>query len=404
MELNDSLSSGATIDRASLESLIVSTYDEVNGLPIDFPGTLEADSGLTLNVPYTVKGSITSIPAYSTSVPIYNEKTQDGETGIVATFSWTEQLYLAEGNGVFRAKITITDGSIKDGAYNAKKLDTQNDAAGIVVATFRYPKDNLGSTGEVTLKVIPVIPDRMFGKADNNGDTNTHSFLYLPVTHPITGQTWLNNNLGAEYADTTNPKGNFNFTQQATASNDHLAYGSLFQWGRKPDGHELMNWKNGNTGTAKHGITTTKSNEPTDVLFITDGSALYDRRRYPKYDWRINPDDTLWANESSVNNVCPVGYRLPTAGDDEQKMEWEEEVKSWNTKNAKGGLESTLKLSMPGYRFRKNGDMYYVGTSGYYWSASVNDANGRYLDFHSTLVRSDYSNVRASGFSVRCKK
>jgi hypothetical protein len=427
MELNDSLPSGATIDRASLESLIVSTYDHINGLRIDFPGTLEANSSLIINVPYTAK-SIISIPAYSMSVPIYDENTQDGETGIVATFSWAEQPYLAEGSGVFRAKITITDGNIKDGAYNAKKLDVQNDAGGIAVATFRYPKDDSGSTGEATLKVIPAIRDRMFRKKDNNGDTKTHSFLYLPVTNRITGRTWLNNNLGAEYADTTNPNGNFNYTQQATAWNDHLAYGSLFQWGRKADGHELINWTNGSAGNPKHGITEKRSDEPTDALFI---GVLWDffviHQKTQILDWRVNQDNTLWANESSPNNVCPVGYRLPTQGEEGTNKEWEVEVDSWHTDdahdntNATHALTSTLKLSMPGYRDRF-GDLRHMGIRGNYWSSSNNeiysyklylvpiktigfsgDADATASHYLMPIKTFDFL-YRSTGFSARCIK
>jgi uncharacterized protein (TIGR02145 family) len=250
----------------------------------------------------------------------------------------------------------------------------------------------------------------MYGIADNNGNTETHKFVYLPVKSS-TGKIWLNNNLGAEYADTTNPNGNFNPAQQATSSTDHKAYGSLFQWGRKADGHELRTWKDGKaTSVSVSGSTATNSDTPTHALFIKQSSS-------PR-DWRETQDGTLWESESSTNNVCPVGYRLPTAGDEGTNegtnVEWEEEVNSWHTDNAHDSttsthaLASSLKLPMPGYRHRK-GDVRAEGYSGNYWSASIGSADfnpdgSRELNINSNGVYPNFTEYRAYGFSVRCKR
>ncbi|MFU2126386.1 hypothetical protein ACLQ9G_10925, partial [Ornithobacterium rhinotracheale] len=90
------------------------------------------------------------------------------------------------------------------------------------------------------------------------------------------GRTWLNNNLGAEYANINSP--HFNPAQGAKSLTDENAYGSLFQWGRKPDGHELMNWK-----TSTHG---TPAN--------------------PSLQWKS--DSQL----KSFEDPCPAGYHTPT--------------------------------------------------------------------------------------------
>ncbi|SIT28128.1 hypothetical protein SAMN05421785_1257 [Chryseobacterium gambrini] len=63
--------------------------------------------------------------------------------------------------------------------------------------------------------------------------------LYIPITGED-GKVWLNNNLGAHYTNVNHPS--FNITKQAISETDHLAYGSKFQWGRKPDRHELMTY------------------------------------------------------------------------------------------------------------------------------------------------------------------
>ncbi len=85
------------------------------------------------------------------------------------------------------------------------------------------------------------IPDREFGDG-------AHDFLYLPVVAED-GNTWLNNNLGADYSNVNHAS--FNPTQQATAFDDHLAYGSLYQWGRFSDGHELITWTSATRYTSK---------------------------------------------------------------------------------------------------------------------------------------------------------
>ncbi len=108
------------------------------------------------------------------------------------------------------------------------------------------------------------ILDRSFFKKTNG--VFEHRFVYLAVKNNTTGRKWLNNNLGADYANVDSS--NYNASQQATASNDHLAYGSLFQWGRKADGHELINWTGNKSGTKKYGHTQTKSNNPSNSLYI----------------------------------------------------------------------------------------------------------------------------------------
>jgi uncharacterized protein (TIGR02145 family) len=380
---------------------VVSIFDDI--LAIDIQGVVD-DSiyAVNVNMSYTVTGSATTLPAYSRTFTIDAADTQYGVADVVAKFSWGEQKNLVIGtSGTFNA--TITTGW----TYGAKKLDKDDDTAGIIVARFGYPTDDSGSKGTAILKVIPGIPDRMFGKADNNGDTDTHSFLYLPVTNPITGETWLNNNLGAEYADTTNPNGNFNPAQQATASNDYKAYGSLFQWGRKADGHELFKWKNGKKGEGVAGETDTRNDDPADTLFIEQ----YDK----PYDWRVNQNNTLWENEASTNNVCPIGYRLPTAGKkDGQKKEWEIEVDSWHTDNTHEdttsvhALASTLKLTMPGYH-NNLGYLSSEGSESGYWSASIGDSSKPHRASNlfissSSVIKSNDSTARVFGYGVRCIK
>lgn len=254
------LPTNITIDISTLQKAIGSIID-TTPYPIDMQGKIDS-SGLEVIVPYTVVNAPTTLPAYSTSVELDSSVTEDDETGIVATFAWKEQPNLPVGQGTFKATITIDDSSasIPDDTYNAKKLDIQDDIDGVEAARFRYAANDAGDEGNLTLTIYPGIPDRMFGTIDNTRNANNHKFLYLPVTNSETGKTWLNNNLGADYSNINSPV--FNIAQQATASNDCKAYGSLFQWGRKADGHELINWINDVVGEGINSATSTHNDDP----------------------------------------------------------------------------------------------------------------------------------------------
>jgi len=380
-----------TIDNAALQKVVASIFDGTPYVPaIDIQGVID-EGGLTVSVPYTVTTAATTLPAYSTSVTLDASVTEDDEAGIVATFAWAEQVDLPVGSGFFTATITIDDSAgYADGVYRARQLDIQVDAAGVVAATFPYDTDSAGGTGLLTLKILPGIPDRMFGKADNTGNDRTHEFLYLPVTNTATGKTWLSNNLGANYANINDPA--FDIEQQATESNDSNAYGSLFQWGRKADGHELITWINGTEGTPVNNNTTAaKSNNPDDALFILGPNS--------PYDWRVDQNDTLWASESSTNNVCPVGYRLPTGGTD---GELDLERQSWASSNTAGALGGELKLPIPGYRNHSDGTVYKEGANGYYWGSTVSGTNAQRLVLGTNALMSSFR--RAEGYTVRCLK
>ncbi|MDO5969005.1 FISUMP domain-containing protein, partial [Flavivirga aquimarina] len=182
-----------------------------------------------------------------------------------------------------------------------------------------------------------------------------------------TGKIWMDRNLGA--------------SQVATSSNDADAYGDLYQWGRAADGHESR--------TSSKTATLATSDTPGHGDFITNGSS--------PADWRSSQNDNLWQGVSGTNNPCPSGYRLPT------EAEWENELTSWDSNNSAGAFASPLKLPVAGYRYRSDGSLNNVGSSGYYWSSTVSGTNASYLYFVGSNAYM-YSLYRASGFSVRCLK
>lgn len=164
------------------------------------------------------------------------------------------------------------------------------------------------------VKCIERVKDRNYGDGD-------HNFIYCAVQGP-NGKKWLNLNLGAEYAKEGSPY--FNPEAQPTDYNDWKAFGSLFQDGRKADGHELVEYYH-------------KAHRPSSKLdFIGSGSYAwwFANRKYPiietKQDiinsnhsfvaaeggWMANPgnEENLWDGQM-LNNPCPNGYRVMNVAD-----------------------------------------------------------------------------------------
>jgi uncharacterized protein (TIGR02145 family) len=188
------------------------------------------------------------------------------------------------------------------------------------------------------------------------------------VTNPTTGKIWMDRNLGA--------------SQAATSSTDFNAYGDLYQWGRRADGHQCR--------TSPTTATLSSVDQPANGNFIINNSGFI--------DWRSPQNTFLWQGVNGVNNPCPNTYRLPT------DVEFQAEYQSWSTQNPAGAFASPMKWTLAGGR-GNTGSIFSVGTNGYYWSSSVSGtttSNSRYLVFGGGPTLSDLG--RAYGMSVRCVK
>jgi uncharacterized protein (TIGR02145 family) len=323
-------------------------------------------TGVTLQIPYTVVTATVSLPAFSQTINVPASYTQDNIARDV-TFSYGAAT-LAVGSGTINATLKAVGGTL-----NAKKLDIQtgigNDYLGWLLAQFTYATNNSGGSANFDFRNIAAIPDR------NIADAN-HVMFYLPVLG-ADGKTWLNNNLGANYANTTN--GAFNPAAQASSSTDANAYGSLFQWGRGADGHEFRT-----SDTTAGPIATPWSS----TNFITNSTA--------PNDWRTPQDNNLWQGVSGTNNPCPIGYRVPTDTElDNQRL-------TWSVNTSSGAIASPLKLPMAGGRSIINGSFGSTGTQGIYWSNTVSSSAARLLYFSSSAGMNALN--RGLGRSVRCIK
>ncbi len=220
-----------------------------------------------------------------------------------------------------------------------------------------------GQSCSFTVNVAAVQPQYPAGTVNCNGVFT----VVNDVTNPTTGTIWMDRNLGA--------------SQVATSSTDQNAYGDLYQWGRRADGHQCR--------TSPTAATLSSVDQPAHSNFILTTT--------PPYDWRSPQNTNLWQGVNGVNNPCPSGYRLPT------ETELNNELLSWGSNNSSGAFAAPLKWTLAGRRSYVDGSLLNIGVYGYCWSSTVSGTYSRYLFFFSS---SAYMGdvIRAFGFSVRCLK
>ena len=343
-----------------------------DGVPlVDIQGIVDNGSNqFIVSIPYT--GGIGTYDAYTGTYTPNNAGT--AEAGDSNRFRLTYPSGTFSVSGSIMATIEV-DG---DGSFNAGK---QLFGVQKTISTLDF-QVNGKSNGNVNLDIIGGITDRNFADAN-------HKFVYLPVV-AADGKTWLNNNLGANYSNMNHAQ--FNPSQQATANNDHHAYGSLFQWGRYSDGHELINYTNSTTGYGVYGTTSTNaaSDTPGNNLFITENSS--------PYDWRVPQNNNLWQGESGLNNPCPQGYRLPT------ESEMDALISALGIIHLNSAANSSLAVSASGRRHFSSGSVIDGGINCGYWISSVNGTYARSRGFGSSGTSTNINNLRAYGLGVRCIK
>ena len=301
--------------------------------------------------------------SYETGIPLTGANNVQIEVDVTKIGDWsmstnTVNGYGFSGNGSY--SVTGTQMVTLDGSGTPVLAQTDN---------FTVTANNSGGTCTFDVTVQSPPPTTI-----QCGET----FTYGEVTNSTTGDTWLDKNLGAD--------------QVATAKNDHLAYGSLFQWGRLIDEHECINWSGSGSGTPWHGITHTRS--------TTDDPGHSDFVAYAAtpFDWRDPQNPNLWQGENGINNPCPPGFRLPTY------TELDNERATFSPMNSNGAYASPLKFAMAGFRSYANGNLNDAGSYGMYWTSTVLSIDTRYLDIRSSQAIMQNFGHHAEGYSVRCIK
>jgi uncharacterized protein (TIGR02145 family) len=193
--------------------------------------------------------------------------------------------------------------------------------------------------------------------------------VVVDVTNPITGKVWMDRNLGA--------------SRVATSLSDTASYGSMYQWGRRSDGHQC---RNSPTTTTISGV-----DQPPHGYFILTASELD--------DWRNPQNDNLWQGVNGINNPCPAGYRIPTVA------EWEAEQSTWGgISNNTNAFNSVLKFPSGGNRYPvRGGEIGEAGLWGGMWASNVNGGQSMTTTFNDRGFAM-VSHPRSWGRAVRCIK
>jgi len=229
---------------------------------------------------------------------------------------------------------------------------------------------------------------------------NGEEVVYGVIVSPTSGRKWLDRNLGAQ--------------QVATAFDDYLAYGDLFQWGRPDDGHQLMNWTASNAGTRVNGMTTTlaTSDAPGHNDFIDATASSVE-------DWRSETNNNRW--NTSPQGPCPTGWHVPTY------EEWGAEFPNtiYGGTATSGGIMdrntaySLLKLTSSGMlngtgtqagQVAAGSGGSTAGNSGWYWASTdffyypeYDFSHGYEIELYELSAQIQYLS-KSYGMNVRCIK
>jgi hypothetical protein len=205
----------------------------------------------------------------------------------------------------------------------------------------------------------------------------TFPTVIVEVLNPVTNKIWMDRNLGASQVATISP------SLGPGAPVDWGAFGDLYQWGRRSDGHQCRNNLNG------------WSNPPLSQLDQPQHGEIIECTLAP-YDWRSPQNNNLWQGVNGINNPCPNGFRLPTA------TELNNERLSWGSNSSVGAFNSPLKFPIAEMHLH-NGSLNIAMFYGCYWSSTINGTNAINLYFDGGSALNQINN-RVNALSVRCIK
>ena len=154
-----------------------------------------------------------------------------------------------------------------------------------------------------------------------------------------------------------------------------------------PTGHS--NWKWNNLSTGAYAVYDNNESNATTYGYLYNWFAAVDSRNIAPEGWHV-PTDAEWQTL-----VDYLGGFLVAGG----KMK----EGHWNSPNTGATNESGFTALPGGYR-GSNGDYYYMGYSGSFWSSTELDSSSawyRELDYNGSDVYRASGNER-DGFSVRC--
>jgi hypothetical protein len=275
-----------------------------------------------------------------------------------------------------------------------------------------------GNTAEVTVKTNASVSGNAVVKICKSGETTPVWSYHIWVTD------YDPNAAGATYTNTMNTNnmsktnGRFVFMDRnlgATKASlgSGIGTGLFYQWGRKDPFPATLDPGATQPGSGSFTAVATTSTLGTIANTIKNPGVFYTAGSSSEYDWHYaSRDNTLWGHDANggtktIYDPCPSGWRVPV------NYNMSNASSPWNgflTNNggtfANGYNWGTNAVyPVAGFRLDSNGSLFFVGTTGYYWSASpfTNPSNyASFLYLNSSYVNVDNGSYRVRGISVRC--
>lgn len=133
----------------------------------------------------------------------------------------------------------------------------------------------------------------------------------------------------------------------------------------------------------------------------TQGNKYNPATYNSKILWQ-DPNATSGNHAKSIFDPCPTGWKLPENG---WCSVFNTTTFPWDSGCKARIYKDTNVFPAFGNRYSASGGLYYVGSSGFYWSSSPSSVTlGYNLFFSSSGVNPSYNGDRAGGFAVRCLK
>ena len=174
------------------------------------------------------------------------------------------------------------------------------------IAEFSVQLTSAMTPFKVKVLVTGGVKDKQYNYATPGLNKYEHRFVYSKVM-VYNRQVWLDKNLGAYYADAMRFQ---DFGKDQTyakrsplgESIDYRMLGSIFQWGREADGHELVDWPS-----------TIKGNVSTEGDYFRYTSASQFPIGTVTNAWKRPTNITSYnAIVSGYTEPCPNGWHSPT--------------------------------------------------------------------------------------------
>ena len=308
-------------------------------------------------------------------------------------------------------------GNYKFKAVKGNSDDTVGNVKSVKVLWESFGTDVAPNIGDLVTKVgykngyVYFSTPEVFGNGNASIAVRNSKDVILWSWHIWCSEEGWNDHVYANNAGTMMDR---NLGATSATPGDIGAFGLLYQWGRK-DPFMGACATSGTTLAASTGSWNTVSS-PSSMDYAEENPTTF-----IKSNWKGGsvPGNGWHTSESvkGLHDPCPVGYRVPDGGDTgfwatvlgtssstSTGTKWD----STNIGRHWTLADGTTAAWYPAVGNRKSdsGELYYVGSNGYYWSASPNPSidiayNMRF--YSGSVYPADHSN-RAYGYSVRCVK